>query len=162
MKRYFKFASVAAVAVAAIALCGFQSAPSASAYFTAASSANNIPKMCGFLSGYPYYCPSLLVDNGTTLVYNGNTVNTSATPTLASLGVRSATTAASTAITTIATTVSGVGTASKCTFSPANAGAGGDIFVAQPYVTATTNTVTLTATVGSFAVGDTYNLLCIG
>jgi len=54
-----------------VGICGAQTIP-VYPYSQGSYPLNGLPKLCGFSSGIPVFCPSGLVDNGTELLYNGS------------------------------------------------------------------------------------------
>ncbi len=116
-----KLAIGGAILLAIVTFCGFQTAPILSAaYWPNSFTAGTMPLVSGYISGVPVMAPSGLVDNGSALAYKGSPI---AAGSLATLGIRTANTAASTTATTLAVTMTGVSTSSQCTFAPANSSA---------------------------------------
>jgi hypothetical protein len=132
---------------------GYAAAPTLSAYFDTAT-VNTIPKVTQYIGGYAVFGDSKLVDNGSSLVYNGSTVQTGTPAAVVYKGSLTVTTA-----TTDAVTITGIAASSSCTFSPTNVGGATDL--ATIYISTTAaNTLTFTHPATTSA-GDTYNITCV-
>jgi hypothetical protein len=148
MGRNLRFGLILAL----LACAGLGAQATLSAYFES-STANTIPKVVKYIGGYSDYGDSKLVDNGSTLVYNGQTVQTGTPATVILKGSLTVTTA-----TTDAVTITGLQSTSKCAFSATNLGGATDL--ATIYISTTaTNTLTFTHPATTSA-GDTYGIVC--
>jgi hypothetical protein len=117
---------------------------------------NTIPKVVGYSSGYPVYGDSLLTDDGSELLYNGNPI--SGTYTLPSSVTSLRGTGTFTTATADTFTLTGATSSSNCTFSPTNATAAASTVIG--YISAVaTNSVTITH-VATTASGGTVNIHC--